>query len=329
MDRPNVSRYKSADLYLAPVDGSLNAKEEAFLGSEMFSRWKKNNPVRASDRAYAAYLNRLRADVFDNMANALGPNATDEQLREVARYINVASGRGDIGGKGSSQIGKQIGQAMPAAATLLWSPRNLSSRIQFVLGVPLAEAARVPGARKLIAKEYAKTIIATGSVMGLAKLGLESSGQGSVSGDITSSDFGKIRAGDTRIDMMAGVQQPLVLLGRLMTGKTTSPVSGKTTSLKEPKFGQPGPGELAFRFMKSKANPVFGSAEEMYTGKDFVGQEVSTGKSLANLVVPLSVNEIYEALTEDGIDKQDALVLLNLFGISTARFKDKEKQMPN
>lgn len=328
MDRPNAPKYKAADLYLAPVDGSLNAKEEAFLGSEMFSRWKKFNPVRASDRAYAAYLNRLRADVFDKMVGALGQDATEAELRDIARYINVASGRGDIGLKGASDAGKSVANAMPALAMGFWSPRNLASRVQFATGVPIAQAIKTPGARRLIAKEYAKSIIATGSVIGLAKLALERSGEGGVSGDISSSDFGKIRAGDTRVDIMAGVQQPLVLIGRLMTGKSTSPVSGKVTDLQNPKFGQSGPKELVSRFGWSKANPIFGSFEEFYTGKDFVGQPVGKGEALVNVIAPLSVKEIYEALTEEGIDKQDALVLLNIFGISTARFKDKEKAQP-
>lgn len=335
-ERPNAPLYKKADLYLAPVDGAVNLKEEAFMGADALRRWKRYNPVRASDRAYAAYLNRLRADVFDNMVKALGNEATDADIRDIARYINVASGRGDIGLKGSSDAGKSIANAMPALAMGFWSPRNLASRVQFVTGVPLAQAAKNKATRKLIAREYAKSIIATGGLIGIAKLALERPWDdspreklGSVSGDITNSDFGKIRIGDTRIDIMAGVQQPLVLIGRLMTGKVTSPTSGKSSDLRSPKYGQPGPGDLTWRFIKSKANPVFGSAEELYTGRDFVGNEVGTGEALANVIVPLSVKEIYDALTQEGIDKQDALVLLNLFGISTSRFTDKEKKSPN
>jgi hypothetical protein len=54
-------------------------------------------------------------------------------------------------------------------------------------------------------------------VQGLAKLG-----GAEVSEDMNSSDYGKLKFGDTRIDTAGGFQQNLVLLHRLLSGYYTS-----------------------------------------------------------------------------------------------------------
>jgi hypothetical protein len=53
--------------------------------------------VRASGRAYVAFLNKFRADAFDNylkIAEAQGRDVTDQNLLESISWVNYATGRG-------------------------------------------------------------------------------------------------------------------------------------------------------------------------------------------------------------------------------------------
>ena len=80
-----------------------------------------------------------------------------------------------------------------------------------------------------------------------------------------------------------------------------------------------------FRYLKSKANPAIGAAEQLYTGKDFVGQLISKARTMASLFTPLSGEELYDALTTEGATSEDALILLNFFGFGVNQYNDKAK----
>src|SRR5690606_18698368 len=95
---------------------------------------------------------------------------------------------------------------------VFFAPRLVASRFQLVLGQPFyGGTART---RKLIAQEYAKFLTGIGLVYLLSGLmGAE------LEFDPRSSDFGKIKVGNTRIDPLAGISQVTVLLYRLGSGQ--------------------------------------------------------------------------------------------------------------
>jgi hypothetical protein len=82
--------------------------------------------VRASNRAYVVYLNRLRADMFDAMSATLARNGepTMAEYKAIAQYINVATGRGSFG--------KKFDKATDALAAVFFSPRYVASRFNFI-----------------------------------------------------------------------------------------------------------------------------------------------------------------------------------------------------
>jgi hypothetical protein len=145
--RPNAPLYARGKLYLGELNGSVSAREEAYVGS-----WAEKIPglrsiVAASERNYTVFLNRLRVDTFDAMVAALSRNGepTMDEVRAIARFINVATGRGDFGG---------MEQAMTGLAPIFFSPRYAASRFQLLAGQPMyGGTART---RALIAKEYGK-----------------------------------------------------------------------------------------------------------------------------------------------------------------------------
>lgn len=312
LNRPNADLYKRAKLYLAPLTGG----EEMYAG-QLFSKWRKYNPFTASERAYTAYLNRIRADVFDRMVKALGKKYTDDDLKIIANYINVASGRGGKSIPGFDKGAEVLNHAM-------FSPRFVASRFEYILGQPLgttgASWTKSAKGRALVAKEYAKFLGALGGVLTLAKMnGAE------VETDAASADFGKVKIGNQRIDFGAGLLQTAVFLNRMATGryKTTG---GNVLDLNNPKYGGPNKLSVLGRFARSKASPTAGVAASGLEGKNYIGEPVTVKSTLKDLISPLSVKELVEGLRADGWDQKDAITLLNFLGISTQDYDTKQKE---
>jgi hypothetical protein len=308
-DRPNAPLYDRAKLYLASLDTSkLTAMEELFM-----SRMSRAIPgVRASERAYITFLNKLRADSFDAMVDrmqAKGTPLTDLELQAVGNFVNVSTGRGDMGARAA---------AADTLATIFFSPRLVVSRFQLLTGQPLRKAGTLRVARA-VAAEYAGFLSGLAVVYALANMaGAE------VETDPRSSDFGKLRFGNTRVDPLAGLAQVTGLLSRLGTGETKS-ISGKVKPIVgDLPYGADTAPDVIFRFLRTKLSPVVGAAVDLRQGENVVGEKVSPTTTLQRMAVPLSFQEIYKVMLEDGVAKGTALGILSLFGWGLQQFDDRK-----
>ena len=314
--RKNAALYRRAKLSLTDINGNLSQQEEVYM-----SYWAKSIPgVRGSERAYVAFLNRIRADVFDSMVATLGQSGTvtEAEAKIIANYVNVATGRGDLG---------RAAAGAEALATVFFAPRYVLSRFQYLTLQPLRKGL-LSGeeswrARKLIAKEYARSIAGLGVFYGTAAALLFATvgppgddKKWDVEFDPRSSDFLKIRIGKTRIDPMAGLQQATVLLSRLISGETKAaqgniiPIRGEGY-----RFGIGNTADVIARFARTKLSPVFASGIDLLSGTDVVGGPVTLGSEAAELVIPLNMRDIYEATKEQGMPAVAAITFLSLFGI--------------
>lgn len=306
--RANYPDYEASKLYLAPLNeiSHLSKREEAFMSTLA----ERIPGVRASERAYVTYLNKLRADTFDMFKSQL-PNATGEELAAVADFINTATGRGKLGATGER------------AATLLnnifFSPRYLTSRVQMLAGEPLYRGnART---RRLIARTYLQYAGAVSGVVLLAK----ASGA-TVETDPNHTDFLKIKYGNKVFDVLAGLQQAGTFLSRMITGKKTS-ATGNTSDLSAPKFGGGTRLDLGVDFLRGKAAPVPGSAMNLLSGKDLGGKPVTPQGEAMKLLIPMSWPDVYQAAKEEGIPPASAIFLLSLFGVG-ANYRSPADKTP-
>lgn len=310
-DRPNAPLYDRSDLYLAPENGTLHAKEEAFM-----SRLAGKIPgLAGSQRAYNTFLNKLRADSFDAMAAHLAKNGepTLAESRAIANYINVATGR--------APLGKLESAAVPLA-TVFFSPRYVASRFQLLAGQPLyGGTART---RKLIATEYAKYLTGMATVYALGKLA-----GGEIESDPRSSDFGKIRLGETRLDPLSGLSQVSVLMSRLATGETKR-LSGKVVPIrgKDVPFGGSDSADVIANFLRSKLAPVPGAVLNLAAGENVVGEPVGPLETARDLTIPLSFRDILEVMEAHGIPEGTAIGILGLFGMGIQHHKPRENRKP-
>ena len=192
----------------------------------------------------------------------------------------------------------------------------MASRFQILAGEPLYRgSART---RTMIAKEYGRTLIGLAAVYGLGQLaGAE------IEEDPRSSDFGKLRFGNTRVDPLMGLSQNTVLASRLISGETKTardkilPIRGKVP------YGQANAAEVIARFLRTKLSPVIGSTVDIATGKNVVGEEVTPGSAAMNMAIPLSFKDIADVMEDHGVPKGTALQILSLFGMSVQNYEDR------
>ena len=321
--RPNAKLYEQSKLFLAPREAvHLSGMEEAFM-----SRLASRVPgVGASGRAYITFLNKLRADSFDAMHDNLikKREASPVELKVIANYINVATGRGNLG---------KLAGATEALATTFFSPRLVASRFQLLAGQPMYHGTM--RTRWMIAKEYGGFAIALGVIYGLASMA-----GGTVEDDTTSSDFGKIKFGNTRIDPMAGLSQTTVLLSRIAS-KSVKKLNGQVEDLEKPKYGGKDIPGLIGTFLRTKLAPVPGSALDVWSGKNVIGDKVSASKTFLpyftdvggmpipvppEMLQPLSMGDIYSVMEEQGFAGGTAIAILSIFGMGVQNYQVQPKK---
>ena len=305
-DRPNAPLYKKAKLFIAPIDGThrLSKMEETYQ-----TKWAEKIPgVAASERAYITFINKLRADTFDTLAAGLSKTGevTLEEARALADYVNMATGRGTLGA---------LEKAAVPLNTLFFAPRLTASRFQLLLGKPFFGGNN--RTRKLIAKEYARYIIGMGVLYATTLFAFGDDDKVAVETDPRSTDFGKLRIGNTRLDPLSGLSQTVVLMSRLISGKTKSSFTGEVTPIrgKDVPFGRANSLEVLTRFLRNKLSPMFGTAANVITGEDFKGDPITLKSEAKNLLTPMAVSEVFETIKEQGVPAGTALSLMSIFGM--------------
>lgn len=303
--RPNAPLYEQGKLYLAKEGNSLNELEEAFM-----SRWAQKIPgVRASQRAYNTFLNKLRADTFDSMVEGLRAG-TPEEIRAIANYINAATGRGKLGLK-------SLENNAAALNTFFFAPRFVASRFQMLAGQPLyGGSART---RKLIATEYAKYMAGVSVVMAL---GLAAGA--TVESDPRSSLFGKLKFGNTLLDPLSGLAQNTTLVSRLASGETKT-IRGKVVPIRGERipFGSGDSATVIGRFLRTKLSPSVGAGFDLATGRNVIGEPVTPADVAVRAVVPISFQEILTTMEQQGVPRGTALTVLSLFGMGLQNLEQR------
>ncbi len=318
--RPNSKLYKKAELFIADQKGGITALEEAYM-----SRHAGKVPIVAgSQRAFVSYLNRLRADSFDVMLDTLTRNgkkaATVDEMKIIANYINVATGRGRVSGS--------MAGAMAFLSQGFFAPRLVVSRFQYILGQPMLHrlGRGSPRARLLIAKEYAKFATGLSLVYGLA-LGAGAT----VQWDPRSSDFGKLKIGNTRIDVLAGLSQGLVFGARFASGETKDLARGKVRPIEgvgaraRSSFAKTRK-DLTLRFIRTKAAPTVGAFIDWIDKKDVLGNPFTPEGAVADLIIPLVLHDMWEAMKLEGLDAGTAYGIVAALGYSTQSFEARKRR---
>ena len=314
--RPNAPLYAKAGLHISPVDGSarLTKLEEVYM-----SHWIEKVPViKNFQRAGITFLNLVRANSFDLLSKTLPVDsngiANNEELKAIGNYINVNTGRGNLGA---------MEQAAVALNTVFFAPKYVASRFQLLLGQPLWKGTM--NTRKIIAGEYARALTGMFAVMLLGALA-----GGDIEDDPRSSDFGKIRFGRTRLDPLFGLSQTVVLLARVISGKTkTSKGDLKALRGEDVPYGGGDVWDVSARFLRTKFSPMISTTFDFFVGENVVGQEVTLKNYVPKLVVPLAYRDIYDVFRDQDISHATAMSILVMFGTGLQTYGTKLEDLTN
>lgn len=269
---------------------------------------------KASETAYQGFLYRMRADIADRMidiAKKNGVDLTDEfQLRSIGKLVNSLTGRGNLGSL--EKVGKQIN-------TLFFSPKSLKASIDFLT---LHAGDKMTGfARKQAAINLLKVASGVAVILGTAKV----LNPKSVEEDPRSSDFGKIRIGDTRFDVTGGMASLVTLAARLLTLSSKSSVTQKVTPLNSGKFGAQKGTDVFYSFLENKLSPVSAVVKDLLKGQDFSGNKITAQGEINNLLTPLPITNAQEIMSNPKSANILIALIADSLGISTNTYSAKKK----
>jgi len=298
--RPYATMAEDSGLFLgslARTSKGISAREEAFM-----TRIAEKLPiigklVKASERAYVGYLDMFRASVFDGTVAGWGIKPTVkltgkaaqaaakqvgrglDDITKLARYVNWATGRG------------WAPKHTDILNAVFFSPRLQTSRIGLPFLITKMLISDSPALKKMAARDLITFAGAAGTALGLAAMG-----GAEVELDNRSADFLKIKTGNTRLDIMGGFGQYMVLLSRMLSGERVS-ASGREIKVDRQ--------ELMINFLRTKGSPIVNMVWNLVTGKTFLGEEVkldveSTARDLRDNLVPMFFQDVWDAAEDEG-----------------------------
>lgn len=307
-ENPYYEVIKDSKLYISDVKNpKITAREEALQSNLVNKIPILNIFTRGSERAYSSFLNMQRVDTFLKAARAMEIQGKTiethpQDYKELANYVNTATGRGDLGA---------IENWSDFLSSTMFSPRFLASRVRLLTNLinPFWWKDTPMNVKVMYVKDVVKIAAAVSAIVGLAQLaGYD------VEEDPRSSDFMKIRIGDTRIDLLAGLGQFFVFAVRFVTGETKD------------KYGQVkdvNRGDVFKRFIRSKLAPIWGISTSLATGKDYLGNDYDLS-NVPREFIPLSLRDVFSNWGNDEeLLRTLKFLPLTIFGVGVATYKNK------
>ena len=296
-----------AGLFLSNVDAKMTGREEAFTSS-----WAERMPVfgavvRGSNRHMVTMLNQMRVAAFDSFREA-NLDADTEVMTAMARYVNIATGRGDL---------RQLEPVAGFLAKLAFSPRFVASRIQ-MLGSPFYFAAKYKDKR--VAMVATKDMLAF-TAAGMSVLTLAHLAGAQVGLDPEDSFFGKMRFGKVTIDLWGGLQQPVALLAKVFVK------GGDRVGLVEANKDINAL-DAGIRFLTYKASPGISGTYAIGMGEDIIGRKIGFVEAVARSITPMTLETAYETwqATEGNAAATLAATAASASGVGVQVYEDKKKR---
>lgn len=258
-------------MYGLDLTGIPGKAEEAFVAADVAQRIPGvGRGVKASERAYSMYLDDLRVAVGKQKLRRLEArygkgNIPGEVMQSVVSGINHATGRGGVGA---------LEDVVPALNAAFFSPKFFASRLQTLSDLV---DPRIPWeARKEMWMDVGAFVGLGTSVLATAvaadRMREEFGVPGpriAVSIDPRNTDFGKIRAGNVRIDFWGGFQPLARAATQFATGQKT--VTGLDNPIATARA------DVIKNFVRSKLSPAGGIVWDAVLNK---GKRYPTGSPM-------------------------------------------------
>jgi hypothetical protein len=338
---------KESGLFIAEQSGKLSAMEEVLannlgnkipiLGQSYKIKGRTvlpgTNIYKRSEYAYSGFLNNLRVETFLEGANALKemgltPEANKDEFKSWASYVNNATGRGTMDASLALKLG-----------SVFFSPRLIASRLNVGMN-PLYYSKLSPAARKMALKRTGTFFAIATTMTALAALyyNNDDDDDTSVELDPRSSDFGKIKNGNTRVDFLGGFLPFYRSASQILMGQKKNLTTAQIEELNQ-KFGGTTKFDVAKDFFANKLAPLprmgydFLDKTTAQAEKDKLEKEKdnSIWNDLGypvwaqNLTVPIWTQDVKRLNEEHGVAAGTGLTMLNLLGAGVQNFKPRHK----
>jgi hypothetical protein len=273
---------------------------------------------KASENAFLNSGVRMRINMFDliqETAKKQGKDVTDKVwIKDVGTLINSVTARGDLG---------KLGQG-GAIRLVLWAPKMLKGNWDVLTAHTGGTGLQTPFARNQARTNLLKIVGETAAIVAVAN----ALSPGSAETDPRSSDFLKIKVGNTRFDISGGKGSIITLLARAITLKSKSTVTGKTTPLNSGKYGAKTLFDVGIDFLVNKTTPLARTAVEISKGKTYAGTKPTVGSVAYGLTTPISIQNFVQNFYGPDKDGSVAAVvgsIVDIVGINANTYGPRKK----
>ena len=321
---PKWEYYK--DLGVALSDStSKDVASTEFYGNDA---WIKKFWVTAvSARTFHTAINEVRFNLMQVMEwsyTRKGHPLTQQQGEAIARMVNTFT----LAYK-PPKDGRIRQKMLDVAAIGLWAPSMYVARVQLVVGAPLwlnkGADSRV---RQMAAMQYIKATVGMAALTAALRMLLgddedrELLPEDEDTLNPTDPDFYKVKVGNVRMDMTAGVGQ-MATLGARSLNSAWDLYAGEPIwdTERRPR----GTRELTGQFTSFKAAPWVSMLWDLTSKTDALGRPNSLANTLLSNITPLSVQAIVEGVEEEGAAKGAALAVPAVMGKSPMIYGDLPK----
>ena len=255
-----------------------------FLGKAVKIGGKKyGGLIVASGRQYSSILNHMRWDMSKRLVMSMEASGrtfanSKAEYREIGRYVNAATGRGDL---------FTLEEASKVVAGVLFAPRMYSGMIQTITGRSMFMG-RSAAVRRMAIRDYVMYMGGIASFLLLAK-GAQTylDAPWEVELSTLSKNFGKVKIGGTWYGLPGGLTPYISLLARTAMGKEKTS-SGDYVDY-EPGWGKTNRMDALGRWARGKLSPPVSLAVDLASGSTYLGEDITWSGELYNRGIPMSL----------------------------------------
>lgn len=293
-------------LYHAPlgthVSPTLAMREEAYM-----ARYVTKVPgIKQSERAFVTMGNWQRQTSWEAFCTKYANQGlTVKDYKAMAQLINYSTGRGGFG---------KYQQLAPILSTFVFSPRYLLSRPQFLT--------KLFSSSPVVRKEaWIRMLEFLGTGYGILAM-LKKAGIAEVETDPRSTDFAKIKIGDTRLDIWAGFQQ-YARFAVQMAKAERKIASGEIKDINRH--------QLVGYFIRTKESPFIGFMDDLLRGSTYKGEQIEFTTESARVqaqerLMPMWVADAWDAYKEEGL-MGSLIVSPGILGVGAMTYPPTRKPM--
>ena len=267
---------------------------------------------KASQTAFEGAAIRMRTDLFDLLSQTAengGQDVADKVwIQDVGKLINSLTARGQWGKRGEPAIVRVI----------LWAPKMLKANLDVLTAHGAGAGLETSFARQQAGLNLIKIIGSTAVLMlAAAAMGAD------VEDDPRSTDFGKIKVGDTRFDITGGAASLITLAVRMASNSYKSASTGLIHEYGT-KYAQKNRFYSFIDFLTNKTSPPARMIVDYFKGTLWNGEPFTWQKSLYQAFTPISIQNALK-LKDNASADRIAGVIADVVGINTQSFTASEK----